>query len=345
MRNRVALFIVAGVVGVAGSLLSAAGADGPYRFLHDIHVGGEGGWDYLSVDSVAKRLYVSHGAKVVVIDTGRDAVVGEVPDTPGVHGMIAVRDLGRGFSSNGSENKAGVIDLKTLRIVSKVDTGRNPAFILYEPRRRRVYTFNGQSADATVIQAETGSILATIPLGGRPEAAVSDAEASRVYVNVEDKNEIAVIDTDRHVVAARWPIAPGADASGLAIDLRNHRLFVGAHNSLMLMMDSSNGKVLARVPIGTGVDATWFDPGTGYVFSSCSDGTTTVAHEDSPEKLTVVQTLQTERGARTMALDPATHRIYLAAAKYAPPPPGSAVNARPTALPNSMRVLVYELAR
>jgi YVTN family beta-propeller protein len=345
MRVRVALLLVAGVVAGAGSLTSVLAADGPYRFLHDIRVGGGGGWDYLSVDSVAKRLYLSHGAKVVVIDTGRDAVVGEVSGTPGVHGMIAVRDLGRGFSSNGGENKAGVIDLKTLRVVSRVDTGRNPDFILYESRRRHVYTFNGQSGDATVIQAETGSVLATIPLGGRPEAGVSDEEASRVYVNVEDKNEIAVIDADRHVVAARWPIAPGADASGLAIDLRNHRLFVGAHNGLMLMMDSSNGRVLARVPIGTGVDATWFDPGTGYVFSSCSDGTTTVAHEDSPEKLTVVQTLQTERGARTMTLDPATHRIYLAAVKYASPQPGAPANARPTVLPDSLRVLVYELVR
>jgi DNA-binding beta-propeller fold protein YncE len=343
MRGR--LLVVAGVLAVTGPLTHVGAAGGPYRFLHDIHVGGEGGWDYLSVDSVAKRLYVSHGTKVVVIDTGRDAIVGEVSDTPGVHGMIAVRDLGRGFSSNGRENKAGVIDLKTLRIVSKVDTGRNPDFILFEPRRRHVYTFNGQSADATVIQADSGKVLATIPLGGKPEAGVSDAEASRVYVNVEDKNEIAVIDADRYVVAARWPIAPAADASGLAIDLGNHRLFVGARNGLMLMMDSSNGTVLARVPIGTGVDATWFDPGTGYVFSSCSDGTTTVAHEDSPEKLTVVQTLQTERGARTMALDPATHRIYLAAVRFAPPHPGAPPNTRPTALPDSMRILVYELVR
>jgi YVTN family beta-propeller protein len=343
MRGR--LLVVAGVLAVAGPLTHLGAAGGPYRFLHDIHVGGDGGWDYLSVDSVAKRLYVSHGTKVVVIDTGRDAVVGEVSDTPGVHGMIAVRDLGRGFSSNGRENKAGVIDLKTLRIVSKVDTGRNPDFILFEPRRRHVYTFNGQSADATVIQADTGKVLATIPLGGKPEAGVSDAEASRVYVNLEDKNEIAVIDADRYAVAARWPIAPAADASGLAIDLGNHRLFVGAHNGLMLMMDSSIGTVLARVPIGAGADATWFDPGTGYVFSSCSDGTTTVAHEDSPEKLTVVQTLQTERGARTMALDPATHRIYLAAVRFAPPPPGAPPNARPIALPDSMRILVYELVR
>jgi YVTN family beta-propeller protein len=345
MRARVALLVVAGVLAVAGPLPHVGAAAGPYRFLHDIHVGGEGGWGYLSVDSVAKRLYVSRDTKVVVIDTGRDAVVGEVSDTPGVHGMIAVRDLGRGFSSNGRENKAGVIDLKTLRIVSKIDTGRNPDFILFEPRRRHVYTFNGLSEDATVIQAETGRVLATIPLGGKPEAGVSDAEASRVYVNVEDKNEIAVIDADRYAVAARWPIAPGADASGLAIDLGNHRLFVGAHNRLMLMMDSSNGRVLARVPIGTGVDATWFDPGTGYVFSSCSDGTTTVAHEDSPERLAVVQTLQTERGAGTMALDPATHRIYLAAVRYAPPHAGAPANTRPTALPDSMRILVYELVR
>ena len=345
MRGRVALLVVASVLAVAGPLTQVGAAGGPYRFLHDIHVGGEGGWDYLSVDSVAKRLYVSHGTKVVVIDTGRDAVVGEVSDTPGVHAMIAVREVGRGFSSNGRENKAGVIDLKTLQIVSKVDTGRDPDFILFEPRRRHVYTFNGLSADATVIQADTGRVLATIQLGGKPGAGVSDAEASRVYVNVEDKNEVAVIDADRYAVVARWPIAPGADASGLAIDLSHHRLFVGAHNRVMLMMDSSNGAVLARVPIGTGVDATWFDPGTGYVFSSCSDGTTTVAHEDSPETLTVVQTLQTERGARTMALDPATHRIYLAAARYAPPRPGASANSRPTALPDSMRILVYEMVR
>jgi YVTN family beta-propeller protein len=345
MWGRVALLVVGGVLAGTGSLTHVGAAGGPYRFLHDIHVGGEGGWDRLSVDSVGKRLYVSHGTKVVVIDTGRDAVVGEVSDTPGVHGMIAVRDLGRGFSSNGRENKAGVIDLKTLRTVSKVETGRNPDFILFEPRRRHVYTFNGQSDDATVIQAETGRVLATIPLGGKPEAGVSDAEASRVYVNVEDKNEVAVIDADRYTVVARWSIAPGADASGLAIDLGNHRLFVGAHNRVMLMMDSSNGAVLARVPIGTGVEATWFDPGTGYVFSSCSDGTTTIAHEDSPERLSVVQTLQTERGARTMALDPATHRIYLAAGRYGPPRPGAPANTRPTALPDSMRILVYELVR
>jgi DNA-binding beta-propeller fold protein YncE len=314
-------------------------ADGPYQLIKDVPIGGEGGWDYLTLDAAGKRLLISHGTKVVVFDLTKDAIAGEITDTPGVHGAVIASD-GHIFTSNGRENKASMVDGKTLQTIKKIDTEGNPDFIMYEPKMKEVYTFNGAGKSASVIDAG-GKVVATIPLGGKPEAAVPDPAVGRVYVNNETGNEIVVIDVARHEVVARWPIAPGESAAGLAIDLKNHRLFIGAHNNKMLMMDSTNGKIVADVPIGGGVDATWFDPGTGYAFSSCSTGTVTVAHEDAPDKLTVVQTLQTATGARTMALDPATHRIYLAAAKYMPPPAGSPANARPTIIPGSMHLLIY----
>jgi YVTN family beta-propeller protein len=321
----------------------AQGADGPYHFLKEIPVGGDGGWDYSSVDEAGRRLYVSHGTKVVVIDLDKEVVAGEIADTPGVHGLAPAPDLQKGFSSNGRENKASVVDLKTLQTLSKVDTGANPDGMLYEPGRHEVYMFNGRGQSATVIDAKSDKVVATIPLGGKPEFAQADPKAGRVYNNLEDKNEIAVIDTGTHAVVNRWPIAPGEEASGMAIDLAHHRLFIGCHNKLMEMVDSASGKVVASVPIGDGVDANAFDSGTQYAFSSCGDGTVTIAHEDSPEKLTVVQTLKTERGARTMTIDPRTHKIYLASAKFEPSPepaPGER-RQRPKMIPGSFKILVY----
>ena len=330
--------------GLAAATLLAVhpkAADQPYRFIKEIPIGGEGGWDYLHVDSAAKRLYVSHATKVVVVDLVKDETAGEIADTPGVHGAV-VGSNGHVFTSNGRENTVSMVDAKTLLTIRKVETGVNPDFILYEPRRQEVYAFNA-SGSATVIDAG-GAVAATIPLDGKPEAAVSDTTAGRVYVNIENKNEIAVIDVSRHEVARRWPIAPGESAAGLAIDTRTHRLFIGAHNRLMLMMDAESGKIVGQVPIGAGVDSTWFDPGTGYAFSSCGDGTTTIAHEDSPVSLQPVQTLQTAVGARTMALDPATHRIYLSAAKFEPLPADAPANARPRPVPGSMHILVFGLS-
>ena len=336
---RISIGVLAAAALVGALAVAPKAADGPYQFIKDVQIGGEGGWDYLTLDAAAKRLYISHGTKVVVYDLTKDAVVGEIADTPGVHGAVIASD-GHIFTSNGRESKASMVDAKTLQTIKKVETQGNPDFIMYEPKQKEVYTFNGTGRSATVIDA-AGNVVATIPLGGKPEAGVPDPAAGRVYVNNETASTIVVIDVAKHEVVANWSIAPGESAAGLAIDLKNHRLFVGAHNNKMLMMDSTNGRIIAEVPIGGGVDATWFDPGTGYAFSSCSTGTVTIAHEDAPDKLTVVQTLQTATGARTMALDPATHRIYLAAAKYTPPPEGSPANARPTLIPGSMHLLIY----
>lgn len=310
LRTIPRLLVLAAVSLLDFTTLPVRSAD--YHPLKEIPVGGAGGFDYLTVDPSARRLYVSHGTKVVVIDIEKGAIVGEVADTPGIHGIATAPDLKRGFTSNGREAKASIFDPESLKTLSKVETGPNPDAILYEPGQQEVYTFNGRGKSATVFGAQTGKVIATIPLSGKPEFATADPKAGRVYCNIENKSEIAVIDTKTHQVVNNWKIEPGEEASGMAIDLEHHRLFSGCHNKLMVMMDNTNGKVVATVPIGDGVDANAFDPGTQLAFSSNGEGTVTIAHEDSPDKLTVVQTLKTQRGARTMSLDPKTHNIYLA---------------------------------
>jgi len=343
-------FVLVMAVGfLTGGQAPAKAADGPYKFLKEIPVGAEGGWDYLSVDEAARRLYVTHGTKVVVIDVDKDAVVGEIPGLPGVHGFAIAPELGRGFASDGQESKGAIVDLKTLQILSKVDTGQNPDCILYEPGHKEVYTFNGRGNSATVFDAATGAVKATIPLPGKPEFARVDVKAGRIYNNIEDTSELVVIDTATHQVVAKWPIAPGEEASGLAFDLAHHRLFIGCSNNMMVMMDSTTGKVLGSVPIGQGVDANAFDPATGYAFASSGDGTMTVAKVDDAGKLVVVQTVQTFRGARTMTLDPKTHKVYLSAASYETPtaPPTDAKPdakpPRPKMVPGSFKVVVYAM--
>ena len=329
---------------------NAVRGEGEYKFIKEIPIGGEGGWDYLSIDAQTHKLYVTHATKIVVVDLEKDAVAGEIADTPGVHGFAIAPDLGRGFSSNGKEAKASIVDLKTLATISKVETGENPDAILYEPGRAEVYAFNGRGKSATVFDAKTGKVTATIPLPGKPEFAAADSKAGRVYCNIEDKSEIVAIDTSAHTVVATWPLAPGEEPSGMAFDVAHHRLFIGCNNKLMMVVDSGNGKIVGSVPIGAGVDACAFDDKTQLAFSSNGEGTVTIAKEETPEKFTVVQTLKTEPRARTMALDPVTHRIYLASAKFTPPPPPApgapppAPNApppRPVIVPGSMKVLVY----
>jgi YVTN family beta-propeller protein len=324
-------------------LWGTAIAEDAYKFVREIPIGGEGGWDILTVDSAAQRLYLSHATKVVVVDLNKNAVAGEIADTPGVHGFVAVPEFNRGFSTNGKENKSCVVDLKTLKMISKVDTGDSPDAIVYEPRHHEVYVFNHRGNSVTVINAKETKVVATIPLGGSPEFAVVDENAGRVYCNIEDKSEVAAIDTTKHEVIAHWPIAPGEEPSGIALDAAHHRLFSGCHNKMMTMLNTETGKVIGNVPIGAGVDGCAFDDAAQLAFASCGDGTTTIAKEETPDKLTVVQTLKTERGARTMAIDPKTHRIYLPTAQFQPPPspsPGTSP-ARPTIVPNTLKLLVY----
>jgi DNA-binding beta-propeller fold protein YncE len=332
--------VLFGFVGLMTAVSSRA--EGPYHFIKEIPIGGNGGWDYCTVDPAAQRLYVSHGTEVVVIDLTKDQVAGTITNTPGIHGVAIASDLGLGVTSNGRENKAGIVDLKTLQTLSKVDTAEGPDGMLYEPGQKEAYLFCGRGQSATVVDVKGQKVVATIPLGGRPEFAQADPAAGRVYDNLEDKSEVAVIDTKSHQVVSRWPIAPGEEASGMAIDVKNHRLFLGCHNQMMVMLDSSDGKVIANVPIGQGVDANAFDPGTQLAFASCGDGTTTIAKEESPDKLTVVQKLQTQRGSRTMALDPTTHKIYLAAAKFEPPAEGQR---RPRMVPGTFKILVYGMEK
>jgi 40-residue YVTN family beta-propeller repeat len=324
-------------------LCSSAFGVEQYQFLKQIPIGGEGGWDILTIDPVADRLYLAHASKVVVIDLGKNAVIGQIADTPGVHAFVAVPEVERGFSSNGKESKSSAVDLTTLQTTSKIDTGSNPDAVVYEPRHGEVYVFNHTGNTVTVINAKAATVSATIPLGGTPEFAAVDEAEGRVYCNIEDKSEVAVIDADKHEVVAHWSLAPGEGPSGIALDARHHRLFSGCHNKMMVMLDTESGKVVGSVPIGAGVDGCAFDDRTQLAFASCGDGTTTIAKEEEPNKLTVVQVLKTERGARTMALDSKSHRIYLPSAQFQPPPspsPGASPG-RPTVVPNTLKLLVY----
>ncbi len=313
-----------------------------YKFEKEIPVGGEGGWDILTIDASARRLYLAHATKVVVVDIDADKVVGEITDTPGVHAFQAVPELQRGFSSNGKENKASVVDLKTLKTTAKIDTGESPDAIAYDAKHREVYAFNHRGNSVTVIDATAGKVAATIPLDGSPEFPVCDEAAGRIYCNIEDKSEVAVIDTAKHQVIANWPLAPGEEPSGIALDAAHHRLFA-ACRKLLVMVDTETGKVVGSVPTGNGADGCAFDPSSGLVFVPCGEGLTTIVREEAPDRLTVVQTLKTQRGARTIALDPKTHRIFLPTAEFgtAPSPSPGERPGRPPIMPNTIKLLVY----
>jgi DNA-binding beta-propeller fold protein YncE len=315
-----------------------------FKFLKSIPIGGEGGWDCLSIDAQARRLYVTHADKIVVVDLTQDNVVGEIADTPGVHGFAVAPELSLGFSSNGAEARVSVVGLKTLKTIAKIQTGENPDAILFEPTRSEVYAFNGRGKSATVINAKSNNVVSTVPLSGKPEFAAVDELGERVFCNIADKNEVAVIDIKTHAMTATWPLAPGEEPTGIAFDAVHHRLFVGCHNKLMVMLDTDTGKLVAKIPIGAGADGCAFDDARQLAFASCGDGTLTIAKEEAQNKLTVVQTLTTERGARTMALDPGTHRIYTCTAQIAPdtgPSPSPGERRRPNYVPGTFHLLIY----
>ncbi len=345
----VAVLAVCGVWALAwGRAARSAGAvsatPGPsrYHLKKTIKLGGEGGWDYITFDPEARRLYISRATHVVVLDVDSEKVVGDIPDTQGVHGIALAPEFGRGFTSNGRSASATIFDMKKLETIGQATTDKKPDAILYDPATKRVFTMNGQGNSATAIDAASGKVLGTIPLGGGPEFAVAD-RAGHVYVNLEDKSEQLEIDTQNLKVLRRWPLAPCHAPSGLAMDREHRRLFAGCENKMMAVVDVDAGKVIATPPIGEHVDANRFDPGTQLAFSSNGDGTLTIVHEDAPDKFTVVENVATKRGARTMALDPKTHDVYLVTADFGPAPAATADNPRPrpAILPGSFVVLVY----
>jgi len=318
----------------------AASAPG-YKVIKTYKIGGEGGWDYLKADSAARRLYISRATHVIVLDLDSGKTVGDIPDTQGVHGIALAPELGRGFTSNGRENTVSIFDLKTLATSSKVKVGDGPDAILYDPATKRVFTFNGRSHDSTAIDATNGTVLGTIKLDGKPEFAASD-EKGEVFVNIEDKSELTVIDANKLQAKTSWPLAPCEEPSALSIDRKNRRLFVGCDNKMMAVLDPDSGKVVATPAIGEGVDADGFDADAGLAFASCGEGVLTVVHEDSPDKFSVVETVPTQKGARTMALDSKTHNVYVVTADFGPPPAPTADNPHPrrSIVPDTFVVLV-----
>ena len=324
------------------TLTAIASAQGPgYHVTNSFKVGGEGGWDYLTLDADSRLLYISRGTHVIVMNVESGTVEGDIPDTPGVHGIALARDLGRGFVSNGREGTVTIFDLKSLKVISKVKAGQNPDAILYDPATKRVFTFNGHSHDSTAIDAASGNVLATIKLDGKPEFAVSDANG-KVFVNIEDKSELTEIDPAKLAVTSTWPLTPCQEPSGLAIDRKNRRLFSGCDNEMMAVVDADTGRVITTLPIGKGVDAAAFDPDNGFAFASCGDGHLTVIKEDSSDKYSVAENVATQEGARTMALDAKTHNVYLVTAKFGPPPAPTPEQPHPwhSIVPDTFVVLV-----
>jgi DNA-binding beta-propeller fold protein YncE len=330
--------LIAFVAAAAGSVCPAA----DYHLIKKVVLGGEGFWDYLTMDSEARRLYISRGTHVMVLDADSYQVVGDIPDTPGVHGIALAPALGRGFTSNGRANTVTIFDLKSLKPLGTVNTGTNPDAIIYDPATKRVFTFNGRSGDSTAIDAASGTVAGTIPLGGKPEYAAADGKG-RVYANLEDKSIVVELDSQALSVKARWPLAPCEEPSGMAIDSEHRRLFIGCHNQMMAIVDADSGRIVATPPIGKGVDANRFDPGAGLAFSSNGqDATLTVVHEDSPDKFTVIGNASTQRGARTMEVDFKTHNVFLVTAGFGPAPAPTPDNPRPrpTMVPGSFTLLV-----
>lgn len=332
------------VVGACALLASSTLSAGPsgYHLNKTFKLGGDGGWDYLTVDVKARRVYISRGSHVMVVDADSGALIGDIPNTNGVHGIAIVPEMNRGFISDGRDNNAMIFDLTTLKVLGTAPTGRNPDAIIYDPVSKRVFTFNGASKDATAIDAKTGSVAGTIPLGGKPEAAVAD-EKGHIFVNIEDTSEIVQFDAGKLSIINRWKISPGEEPSGLAMDQKHRRLFSVCANKLMVVVNADNGKVITTLPIGAGTDGAGFDPESGFAFSSNGgDGTLTVTHEDTPEKFSVVDNVPTQRRARTMAFDARTHRVYTVSAEFGQPPAPTAEQPRPRApmVPGSFTLLI-----
>jgi YVTN family beta-propeller protein len=341
--------LLAAALLIANHAHAAGGAPGnvaggaPYAVQGRFILGGPGGWDYLTMDSAAKRLYISRSDRVLVLNTSDGSLVATIPDTAGVHGIALAPDLGKGFTSNGRADTVSVFDLSSLKVTKTIPAGgHNPDAILYDKASKHLYTFNGRSLDVSVIDPIEGTLLATIPAGGKPEFAVADGRG-RIFVNIEDTSQLLVIDSRAAKRLATWPLPHCDNPTGLALDAVHDRLFSVCSNGAMVVTDALSGRHIAEVPIGRGPDAATFDGERGLVFSSNGqDGTLSVIHEEDPDHYRAVATVSTQKSARTMALDAANHRVYLVAAQFGAAPAPSADQPHPRApvIEGSFNVLV-----
>ena len=308
------LFRAALLVLAASIVGQASASDSSYTVIRKIPIPGQGSWDYLTIDDAARRLYVSHGTEVDVLDLDSGAIVGKIENTLGVHGIAIAADLGRGFVSDGQSSTVTIFDLKTLKTIAEVPTGKKPDAIIFDPATSRVFAFNGGSNSATVIEAKDGKVAGTIDLGGGPEFASADGNGY-VYNNLEDESLVLKINSRTLKVEQRWPTAPCASPSSMAIDRANRRLFLGCRSKVMAVMNADTGQIIATLPIGDHVDATAFDPETQLIFNSNGEGTVTVIHQETPDKYSIAETVKTLPRAKTSALDPKTHQLFLSTAE------------------------------
>ena len=315
-------------------------AQSNYRAGNKIHVEGDGGWDYLNVDEINGRIFVSHGTVAQAIDIKTGKLAGTLPDTKGIHGIAIANDLNKGFTSNGRDSSVTIFNLKTFEVITKINvTGRNPDAILYDPFSQKVFTFNGGSNNSTVIDAKANKVIGTIPLDGKPEFSVTDLKG-KVFVNIEDKSVINVINSTTLKVEQHWPIAPGEEPSGLALDNQTHRLFSVCSNKLMVVTDALSGKIITTLPIGDRCDGVAFDPEKKRAYASNGEGSITVVQEENGNSFKVLETVATQPGAKTIAIDKTTHHLYLTTAEYETAP--TAANRRPPVKPNSFVILDIE---
>lgn len=311
-----------------------------YKLIRRIPVGAEGGWDYIKVDADAQRLYVARGDHMMIVDEVSGKVLGDVPNTKGIHGTAIASTLGKGYTSNGQASTVTVFDLKTLKPITDIKTtGDNPDSIIYDPATKRVFTMNGRSNNSTVIDATTDKVVGTVDLGGKPEEPALDGRGN-MFVNLEDKSSIMEFDTKTLAVKGTWSLAPCDGPSALAADAKNHRLFA-ACDKMIAVFNPDTGKVVATPAIGGDPDGDGFDPGNGLVFASVREGLLTVIHQDSPDKYSIVGNVNTQFGARTMTLDPKTHHVFTETADFKPaaPPTPDNPRPRPQAIPNSFVIL------
>jgi DNA-binding beta-propeller fold protein YncE len=317
MKKAILLFVCIAAL-LSSTVLNAQTKSHQYRIAKTIHLQGDGGWDYLAVDEVNSRLFVSHSTQVNVVDLKNGEQIAIVPDTKGVHGIAIANDLNKAFISNGKDSSVTVVGLQKFDLITKISiTGKNPDAILYDPFTHRVFTFNGRSSNATVIDAKENKQIGTIPLSGKPEFAQTDGKGN-IYVNIEDKSSISIIDAVNLKVLKTWSIAPGEEPSGLALDNINHRLFSVCGNKLMIVSDAVTGKVITSVTIGDRCDGVAFDPASKRIFSSNGEGTITVIQQESADTYKVVETFATQASARTIAIDKTTHHLYVSAGEYEP---------------------------